>query len=82
MKRGTDPRAARRYHALIGALPAHRRIAMAASLSRSVRELCEAGIRARHPAAGHEEVRWRVAAVCYGEKLAKRVFGACPGTQP
>jgi len=81
MELDTDPRAAQRYHALIGALPAQRRLAMAAGLSRGVRELCVAGLRARYPDAGSEEIRWRVAAVCYGEALAERVFGYCPGTQ-
>ena len=79
MELDTDPRAAQRYHSLIGALPAHRRLGVAVGLSSGVRELCEAGLRARYPMAGSEEIRWRVAAVCYGEALAERAFGDCPG---
>ena len=81
MEFDTDPNAAQRYHALLGALPAQQRLSMAVGLSSGVRELCEAGLRARYPMAETEELRWRVAAVCYGEAQAKRTFGDCPGTR-
>lgn len=47
-------------------------------LSRAVRELALAGIRQRHPEAGEQEVRVRLAARLYGRAAAVRLFGAVP----
>jgi hypothetical protein len=54
------------------------RLAQAASLTRTVRELAAAGIRQRHPAASAEEVRVRLAVRIYGRETARRLFESIP----
>ena len=75
----THPRAAAAYHALLDERPPAERLAQAARLSRAARDLAQAGLRHRHPRAGPAELRWRLAAVCYGQDFAERVFGPRPG---
>ena len=53
-------------------------MAVAVALSRSVRALAEAGIRQRHPTAGVEEVKVRLAVRLYGRAAAERLFAAVP----
>lgn len=56
----------------------HARLARALALSRSVRELAVAGIRARHPNADEAEIRVRLVVRLYGRDLAACVYGAVP----
>jgi hypothetical protein len=74
----TSPAADARYHDLLRAMPPYRRLEAAMGLSRTVRELAMAGIRARHPGAGEDEVKVRLAVRLYGRATAARLFGAVP----
>jgi hypothetical protein len=74
----TSPEADARYHDLLRALSPERRLEAAMKLSRAVRELAVAGIRQRHPAAGEQEVRVRLAVRLYGRAVAARLFGSVP----
>ncbi len=74
----TDATADARYHQLLRALPPHARLARALALSRSVRELAIAGIRARHPSATDAEVDIRLTVRLYGRELASRLHGELP----
>jgi len=76
--RDTDATADARYYELLREVPPHARLARALSLSRSVRELAVAGIRARHPNATDAEVDVRLAVRLYGRELAARVYGDIP----
>jgi hypothetical protein len=49
------------------------------ALGACVRQLAEAGIRARHPAASDDEVRQRLAVRLYGRAAAQRLFETIPG---
>jgi hypothetical protein len=51
------------------------RLAIALSLSRAVRDLAVAGIRAAHPEATQREVDARLAERLYGPEIARRLFG-------
>ncbi len=76
--RDTSPEADARYHNLLRALAPERRLETAMKLSRAVRELALAGIRERHPEAGEQEVRVRLAVRLYGRDAATRLFGTVP----
>ena len=78
MPQDTTPEADARYHALLRAQQPAARLAQAASLSRAVRRLAEAGIRQRHPEASEAEVRIRLTARLYGRDTAQRLFGSVP----
>ena len=52
------------------------RLVFAMSLSRAVRELAVAGIRASHPDASQRQVAAHLAARLYGVEAATRLFGA------
>jgi hypothetical protein len=76
MERDTSPAAAARYFELLRARAPHERLAIAVSLSNSVRELAMAGLRTRHPRATEAELRVRYTALVYGRETALRLFGA------
>jgi hypothetical protein len=76
--RDTTPAGDDRYHQLLRARLPHERLEAAMGLSRAVRALAEAGIRARHPDADDAEVRIRLAARMYGRGVAARLFGTIP----
>ncbi len=78
MELDTDPKVAARYHELIAALSPMERLARASRLSADVRTLAIAGLGKRHRGAGRDELRWRLAALCYGREMAERTFGALP----
>ncbi len=78
----TSPAAAARYAERLRALGPAERLAIAAGLTQGVRALAEAGIRQRHPGAGPEEVRRRLAALLYGRATAERLFGPLPPGDP
>jgi hypothetical protein len=67
-----------RYYDLLRAQPAYQRLAQAVALSRTVRELCIAGIRQRHPGASEQEIRVRLAVRLYGRSVGERLFGQVP----
>ena len=76
--RDTAPGQERRYFELLAAAAPAVRLRRAISLSRTVRELALAGLRARHPRAGDRELRARLAAILYGREVAGRLFGDVP----
>ncbi len=82
MKGDTDPDAGARYAARLRALGPAERLAIVAGLDRGVRTLAEAGIRERHPNAGDDEVRCRLAVRIYGREVARRIFGVLPPDVP
>ena len=75
----TGEKANRRYHELLRAQAPHERLAQAVALTKMVRDLAIAGIKARHPDADDAEVRVRLAVRLYGRAAAERMFGRVPG---
>jgi hypothetical protein len=71
----TSAAAQSRYDELLRAQTPSQRLAIAMSLTRAVRALAVAGIRAAHPNASAGEVEARLAARLYGPEVAKRIFG-------
>jgi hypothetical protein len=71
----TSPAAQRRYDELLRQRTPVQRLATAISLSRAVRTLAVAGIRAAHPNATPREVAEHLASRLYGSEAAKRLFG-------
>lgn len=71
----TSPKAQARYEELLRAQTPAQRLAIAMSLTRAVRTLALAGIRAAHPDASAREVDARLAARMYGPAVAMRLFG-------
>ena len=71
----TSPAARARYFELLRARSPEQRLAMACSLTRAVRQLAEADIRARIPEATEARVKAESAARIYGRETAQRLFG-------
>jgi hypothetical protein len=63
---------------LLRRAPAWRKLQLADRMSATVRELCLAGLRTRHPKAGETELRRRFASIHLGPELAATVFGPPP----
>jgi hypothetical protein len=63
-----------RYHELLKARTPAAKLAIAMSLTRSVRELAMAGIRAQFPHASDRELTARLAERMYGVAVARRLF--------
>lgn len=78
VNRDTPPRSRDRYHELLAAQKPYERLAQSVRLTRMVRELAVEGMRARHPEAGEEELRVRLAVRLYGRAIAERLFGEVP----
>lgn len=71
----TSPAAQLRYEELLRQRTPAERLAIAMTLSRAVRELAIAGIRAAHPNASPREVQAELAARMYGSEVKRRLFG-------
>ena len=71
----TSPAAQRRYDELLRQRTPAQRLAIAMSLSRAVRTMAIAGIRAANPNASARKITVYLAARLYGEEVAKRLFG-------
>jgi methionine aminopeptidase len=71
----TTPAAQRRYDELLRGRSPAERLTIAMSLSRAIRRLAVAGIKAAHPNASSREVEAQLAARLYGAEIAKRLFG-------
>jgi hypothetical protein len=71
----TSPAAQRRYDELLRQQTPAERLAIAMSLTRAVRNLAVAGIRAARPSASPREVTAELATRLYGQDVAKRLFG-------
>jgi hypothetical protein len=65
---------ARVYFTTLKRLGEERRLAMGASLSKSLRRRIEAGVRAQHPEYGDDQVRRAVMRILLGGELYGRCF--------
>jgi hypothetical protein len=72
----TSPAAQKRYRELLSQRTPAERLGIAMSLSRAVRELAVAGIRAAHPDASERRVAAMLAERLYGKAVAIRLYGA------
>lgn len=63
---------------LLRRAPAWRRLQLTDRLSATVRELCLAGLRARHPKASEIQLRRRFADLHLGPDLAAKAYGLIP----
>jgi len=76
LSRDTSPEAEAIQLRVLRGLSAWRKLQLVEESSRLTRTLIEAGIRARHPEASGDEVRYRVHVAILGEALAEAVYGA------
>jgi hypothetical protein len=76
--RDTSAAALDRYYELLGALSPEARLEKAVELTRAVREMAVAGIRAQYPDASSDEIRMHLALRLYGPVATKRMFGRIP----
>jgi hypothetical protein len=74
----TSPDVERVLIELLRRAPGWRRLQLADRMSATVRGLCVAGLRSRHPKASAAEVRRRFADIHLGPELATKVFGPPP----
>jgi hypothetical protein len=74
----TSPKASARYFELLRQAGPAKRLAICASLSRSMREMAIAGIRAMHPgrSLSDNEIRRALAERLYGAAIAQRLYGS------
>ena len=73
--RDTSPETERVLIELLRRTPSWRRLQLADRMSATVRDLCMAGVRSRHPRASEAEVRRRFADIHLGPELAAKVYG-------
>ena len=71
----TSPEAERVLIELLRQAPAWRRLQLTDHMSATVRKLCLAGLRSRHPKANEAELRRRFADLHLGPELAVKVYG-------
>jgi hypothetical protein len=74
----TSPEAEKALMELLRRTPAWRRLQLADRMSATVRELCLAGLRARHPNASEAELHRRFADLHLGPELAAKAYGPPP----
>jgi hypothetical protein len=78
----TDPRAHQVQLAIYRRMSGGERVALALALSEAVRETARAGIRARHPDYGDDDVERALRKLLYGEALVRRAWPAEPVRDP
>src|ERR1700687_3362080 len=71
----TDPEAERVQLEIFRSMPAWRKAQLIEEAIAVARDLALTGLRARHPAAGPEELHRRLLGLELGEELAQRVYG-------
>ena len=76
--RDTSPEGERVLIELLRQAPTWRRLQLADRMSRMVRDLSLAGLRARYPRATDAELRRRFADIHLGPQLAAKVYGPRP----
>lgn len=74
----TDPEAERVQLEIFRSMPAWRKAQLIEEAIAVGRDLALAGLRARHPEAGPEELHRRLLGLELGEELAQRVYGPTP----
>ena len=77
----TDPRAIEVWIKLLRDTPPGDKLLQALDLSAFALQLCEAGVRSRHPRASNREVFLRVAASHLPRDLMIRAYGWDPGAE-
>lgn len=74
----TSPEAEQVLIELLRQAPAWRRLQLTDRMGVTVRGLCLAGLRSRHPKAGEAELRRRFADLHLGPGLAAKAYGPMP----
>lgn len=74
----TSPEAEQVLIELLRRAPGWRRLQLADRMSATVRNLCLAGLRTRHPQASEAELRRRFADLQLGPELAAKAYGPPP----
>jgi hypothetical protein len=75
LSRDTDREAERVQLEIFRGMPVWRKVQLIEEAISTARDLALAGLRARHPEAGAEELRRRLFELELGEELATRVYG-------
>jgi hypothetical protein len=75
----TDPEAERIQMEIYRRMPRWRKIELVVDANETARQLALAGLHARHPEAGPEEIQRRFFGLLLGEELATEVYGPLPG---
>jgi SpoVK/Ycf46/Vps4 family AAA+-type ATPase len=78
----TDPEAEKVQLQIFRNMPLRRKAELIGEAIEASRALSLAGLRARHPEAGPEELRRRLFGLELGEELATRVYGPLPERRP
>jgi hypothetical protein len=78
----TDPEAEKVQLEIFRNMPLRRKAELIGEAIETSRALSLAGLRARHPEAGPEELRRRLFGLELGEDLATRVYGPLPARRP
>lgn len=71
----TSKEAERVYIGLLRGASPRRKLEMVAEMNETVEMLAMSGLRKRHPDAGEEELRRRMADILLGKELAAKVYG-------
>jgi hypothetical protein len=71
----TDPQVEALQISLLRQMPPWRKLEMMAELNATARSLARSGLRQRYPKASEVEINRRLAALLYGEELARKAFG-------
>jgi hypothetical protein len=74
----TDPAAERAQIAAYRRMTAASRVELAIRMSEEAREICRAGIVARHPSYSAEEVEYALRRLLLGDQLFRRAWPAAP----
>lgn len=75
----TDPESERVQFEIYRRMPDWRKFELIDDAIQTSRALALAGLRARHPDAGPDELRRRLFGVWLGEEIAREVYGSLPG---
>lgn len=78
----THPEAGRAQLEILRRMDGGERLGLALSISQSVRQVAESGIRSRHPEYGDAEVRRAMTWLLYGEALCRALWPELPLARP
>ena len=79
LSRDTSPEAEEVQLAILRTMPAWKKLRLVEDSCRATVALVEAGVRARHPRASEDEVRYRVRVAVLGKSLAEAAYGRPDG---
>ena len=63
---------------LLREMPVWRKLELLTQLNQMAYKFAMAVVRQRHPAASEAQLKWRMAALLYGEELAEKAYGPAP----